>query len=167
MPNKGGTREEKDRAYIERELDQARQVLAKLGKKVPGDSPEEIALYIAERKRLYPRGGTKRNESSKKNGVESSQGNALAELAAAYSGSEDEDSDKEWDNVKKVDEDAKKRRNEASGGKRKNRPGDRGPKGVGKKAHARRHGSWLLSGLLRDEVSRERGTLLAALEYLQ
>ncbi len=144
---------------VERELAHARNVLASLGRTMPGDSAEEIALYVAERKRNWPR--SKRSTVKEKM---CTTVNALTEVAECY-GSDPSDDEKDCGMAKEL----KKAnvygssRSGVSSNRRTNRTLSVGTVGT-KRVVSRR--SILLAQLLKDEVGRERQTILRSFEYL-
>lgn len=130
---------QKNSQAVERELATAREVLARLGRLLPGDSENEIAAYVAERKRNWPRASRQKKT-----------GDALVQIAADYA-------DDSSDNGSVRPGECGRRR----GGK----AGERSH--VAKHLKRRQRGRpSLLAEMLRKDVKRERQTLLLAFEHL-
>ena len=145
---------------VERELAHAREVLARLGQTMPGDSAQEIARYVAERKRNWPRA-----TRIIPNGNRCPAVNALMEVADCYGG---DDPSEEEENGSKTHLPSKLNSsgllvgaNRNSQKRVKNRPSS-----VIRKQPLGSRTSNLLAQLLKNEVVREHQTLLGAFEYL-
>lgn len=136
---------------IEKELELAKQVLSRLGQKLPGNSPEEIEAYVRERKRKWPsRTNVERKlheaARAKKEKAKPKKVDALTQLANIYA-----DCD-EGDEV----------------GHRKAKKRSRGNRrGLNKQPLQRRSKERrnLLKELLRKDISNERYVLLQAIEH--
>lgn len=131
---------------VERELAQARAVLASLGKTLPGDDADEVARYVAERKRKWPR--TSRQPVP-------SEGDALAQIAEGYA---DASSGSEGDKPAPSTHTANQRG-------RQKRAGNNGPRPV-RGPPRKRSRPVLLNELLRSDINKERHVLLQAIGHL-
>lgn len=160
---------------VERDLARAKEELAKLGRQLPGDDAAEIARYVAERKRNWPRRRARAGAAGTagtSGGTGDVGADAVSQLVSGYDEMSDVDSASDGEireNTGAASAPAaasatdKKGRNHNNNNLRPNRPHNPGVfKNRDRRARKR---NTLLGAILQKSIDQERFVLLEAFKH--